>query len=46
LEKNNPEKLFFVGVPQLFSCKKKVGKKEHTPFVEKTSEKFRDPISA
>jgi len=46
LEKNNPEKLFFVGVLRLFSCKKKVGKKELAPAIEKTAEKFRDPLRA
>jgi hypothetical protein len=46
LDKNNPEIYFSFRVLQLFSLKKKVGKKELAPAVEKTAEKSRDPLRA
>jgi len=46
LNKNNPENYFSFRVPQLFSSKRKAGKKELAPVVEKTAEKFRDRLRA
>jgi hypothetical protein len=46
LDKNNPENYFSFRVPQLFSMKKKVGKKELALTVLKTAEKFRGPLRA